>query len=93
MRGCAWFVFASWHYLKENITPKSPKRGQAHWAIAQGVKMLPDTLEIAAQLTGHYKRPVEKVMAPHSSTFVWKIPWMEEPGGLQSTGSLRVGHD
>uniref|UniRef100_A0A8B9Y6P0 Actin-related protein 2/3 complex subunit n=1 Tax=Bos mutus grunniens TaxID=30521 RepID=A0A8B9Y6P0_BOSMU len=32
-------------------------------------------------------------MAPHSSTLVWKIPWMEEPGRLQSMGSLRVGHD
>ena len=30
-------------------------------------------------------------MAPHSSTLAWKIPWMEEPGGLQSMGSLRVG--
>ena len=37
--------------------------------------------------------PVEKAMAPHSSTLAWKIPWMEEPGGLQSMGSLRVGHD
>ena len=35
----------------------------------------------------------EKAMAPHSSTFAWKIPWTEEPGGLQSMGSLRVGHD
>ena len=34
-----------------------------------------------------------KAMAPHSSTPAWKIPWMEEPGGLQSMGSLRVGHD
>ena len=32
-------------------------------------------------------------MAPHSSTLAWKIPWMEEPGGLQSMESLRVGHD
>jgi len=32
-------------------------------------------------------------MAPRSSTLAWKIPWMEEPGGLQSMGSLRVGHD
>ena len=32
-------------------------------------------------------------MAPHSSTFAWKIPWMEEPGGLQSMGSQRVRHD
>ena len=36
---------------------------------------------------------MEKAMAPHSSTLAWKIPWTEEPGGLQSTGSPRVGHD
>ena len=35
----------------------------------------------------------EKAMAPHSSTLAWKIPWMEGPGGLQSMGLLRVGHD
>ena len=32
-------------------------------------------------------------MAPHSSTLAWKIPWTEDPGGLQSMGLLRVGHD
>jgi len=37
--------------------------------------------------------PSEKAMAPHSSTLAWKIPQMEESGGLQSMGSLRVGHD
>ena len=36
---------------------------------------------------------LEKAMAPHSSTLAWKIPWTEEPGGLQSMGSLRVRHD
>ena len=36
---------------------------------------------------------MEKAMAPHSSTLAWKIPWTEEPDGLQSMGSLRVGHD
>ena len=36
---------------------------------------------------------LEKAMAPHSSTLAWKIPWREEPGRLQSMGSLRVGHD
>ena len=36
---------------------------------------------------------LEKAMAPHSSTLAWKIPWMEKPGGLQSMGSLGVGHD
>ena len=37
--------------------------------------------------------PSEKAMAPYPSTLAWKIPWTEEPGGLQSMGSLRVGHD
>ena len=36
---------------------------------------------------------MEKAMAPHSSTLAWKMPWMEEPGRLQSMGSLRVGHN
>ena len=40
-----------------------------------------------------YKIFMEKAMAPHSSTHAWKIPWMEESGGRQSMGSLRVGHD
>ena len=35
----------------------------------------------------------EKAMAPHSSALAWKIPWMKEPGDLQSMWSLRVGHD
>ena len=38
-------------------------------------------------------KTMEKAMATHSSTLAWKIPWMEEPGRLQSMGSLRVGHD
>ena len=42
-------------------------------------------------LMGNQKE--EKAMATHSSTLTWKIPWMEEPGGLQSMGLLRVGHD
>ena len=37
--------------------------------------------------------PLEKEMATHSSTLAWKIPWTEEPGKLQSMGSLGVGHD
>ena len=36
---------------------------------------------------------LEKEMASHSSILVWRIPWTEEPGGLQSMGSQRVGHD
>ena len=37
--------------------------------------------------------PLEEEMATHSSTLAWRIPWTEEPGGLQSMGSQRVGHD
>ena len=48
---------------------------------------------IHLRLNGFYKLLLEKAMAPHSSTLAWKIPWMEKPGGLQSMGSLRVGHD
>ena len=40
-----------------------------------------------------YLHPSEKAMAPHSSTLAWKIPWMEEPGGLPSMGSHRVRHN
>ena len=36
---------------------------------------------------------LKQAMAPHSRTLAWKIPWTEEPGGLQSMGSLEVGHD
>ena len=39
------------------------------------------------------EKGLEKAMAPHSSTLAWKIPWAEEPGRLQSMGSLRVRHD
>ena len=37
--------------------------------------------------------PLEEGMATHSSILAWRTPWTEEPGGLQSMGSLRVGHD
>jgi len=40
-----------------------------------------------------WKDPLEKEMATHSGILVWEIPWTEEPGGLQSRGSQRVGHN
>ena len=40
-----------------------------------------------------WEDPLEKEMATHSRTITWKIPWVEEPGGLQSIGSQRVRHD
>ena len=51
------------------------------------------TLYIVQIIWLYPKCIVEKAMAPHSSTLAWKIPWTEEPGRLQSMGSLRVGHD
>ena len=46
-----------------------------------------------AKIERFYDNLQEKAMAIHSSTLAWKIPWAEEPGRLQSVGSLRVGHD
>ena len=56
------------------------------------VKNLPATLETRVQSLSQEDPPQEGV-APHSSTLAWRIPWTEEPGGLQSTGSQRVRHD
>ena len=42
---------------------------------------------------GQVENKMEKAMAPHSSTLAWRVPWTEEPGGLQSMGSRRVGHN
>ena len=60
--------------------------------VAQMVKPLPAVQETGVQSLG-WEDPLEKEMATHSSTLVWKIPWMEEPGRLQSMGSQRAGHD
>ena len=64
------------------------------WAslIAQTVKNSPAMLETWVWSLGQ-EDPLEKEMATHSSMLVWRIPWTEEPGGLQSMGSQRVGHD
>ena len=60
--------------------------------MAPTVKRVPAMWETRVQSLGQ-EDPLEKEMAPHSSTLAWKIPWMEEPGSLQSMGSLRVGHE
>ena len=56
------------------------------------VKHLPEMWETRVQSLGR-EDPLEKAMAPQSSTLAWKIPWTEEPGRLQSMGLQRVGHD
>ena len=55
------------------------------------VKSLPTMWETQVQSLG--QEDLEKEMATHSSILAWKIPWMEEPGRLQSMGSQRVEHD
>ena len=51
-----------------------------------------ETLEMWFRSLGR-EDPLEEEMAAHSSILAWKIPWTEEPGGLQYTGLQRVGHD
>ena len=63
-----------------------------HSLVAQMVRRLPTTQEIRVQSLSR-EDPLEKEMATHSSTLAWKIPWMEEPRGLQSMGLQRVRHN
>ena len=56
------------------------------------VRNLPALQETQVRSLGR-EDALEKEMAAHSSILAWRIPWTEEPGGLQSMGSLRVGHD
>ena len=84
---------------------ENSRDGEAWWAAVSGVgqsrtrlKRLSSSSSSLSQCTfcynrGTYTSITEKAMAPHSSTLAWKIPWMEEAGGLQSMGSLRVGPD
>ena len=60
--------------------------------VAQRVKLLPAMQETQVQSLGQ-EDPPEKEMATHSSILAWRIPWTEEPGGLQSMGLQRVGHN
>ena len=67
---------------------------QEIWAsfVAQRIKHLPAMQETQVQSLS-WEDPLEKEMAAHSSIPAWRIPWTEEPGGLQSTGLQRVGHN
>ena len=56
------------------------------------VKNLPAMWEVQVRSLGG-NDPLEEVMAPHSSILAWRIPWIEEPGRLQSMGSQNVGQD
>ena len=71
-----------------------PRKLVATWAslVAQTVKRLPTMWETRVQSLGQ-EDLLEKEMATHYSILAWKIPWMEEPGRLESMGSKRVRHD
>ena len=60
--------------------------------VTQLVKNLPAMQQTQVQFLG-WENPLEKETATHSSIFAWRIPWTEEPGGLQSMGSQRIRHD
>ena len=60
--------------------------------VAQRLKHLPAMWETWVRSLG-WEDPLEKEMATHSNIFAWRIPWTEEPDGLQTIGSQRVGHD
>ena len=60
--------------------------------VAQMVKNLPTVQETWVQSLG-WEESLEEVMATHSSILAWRIPWTEEPRGLQSMGSQRVRHN
>ena len=60
--------------------------------MAETVKNLPAMKETWVRSLGQ-EDPWEEEMATHSSILSWRIPWTKEPGGLQSMGSLGVGHD
>ena len=60
--------------------------------MAQRVKNLP-VMQETQVLSQGLEDPLETGMATHSSILAWRIPWTEKPGGLESMGSQRVGHD
>ena len=85
-------------FRKQNKTEQNSV--QPYWTtgakmLSQGAAGLGDTQCVVPSGVTHLPKLLlcPKAMAPHSSTLAWKIPWTEEPGGLQSMGSRRVGHD
>ena len=88
-----WEPFPSPGYLPNpGIEPGFPALLLETSLVTQMVKRLPTMRETWVQSLGR-EDLLDKAMATHSSTLAWKIPWTEEPGRLQSIGSLRVRHD
>ena len=79
------FLLAIWIPACASSSPEFYMMSSAS-LVAQTVKHLPAVWETWVRSLG-WEDPLEKEMATHSSTLAWKIPWTEEPGGLQSMGS------
>ena len=98
---CQLLIVLQRHLLQEAL-PEQPKRETVTLSsdsyfltcslAAQRLKRLPPMQDTWVRSLGQ-EDPLEKEMATHSSILVWRIPWAEEPGRLQSTGLQRVGHD
>ena len=73
------------------VTASTHRASQVALVIKSSLAMQ-ETKETQVQSLGR-EDPLEKEMAAHSSVLAWRIPWTEEPGGLQCMGSQRVGHD
>ena len=86
-----------WHFTQEwkpryrERNERLPKANEAS-VVAQTVKNLPAMQETCVGSLGQ-EDPLKKPMATHSSILAWRIPWTEEPDGLQPMGSQRAGHD
>ena len=89
-------------HMPPSMVKKKKKKTKKEWIyvymgsqVALVVKHLPamqETQEMQFQSLS-WEDPLEEGMATHSSILAWRISWTEEPGGLQSMGSQRVGHD
>ena len=77
---------AAWHTRMQRNKKPGDRCDQENYFSLSSIKFI-------SELNVAYRLLWEKAMATHSSTLAWKIPWTEEPGGLQSMGSVRVGND
>ena len=93
MRERAWSFKALALFESSECSSKSPLYPDKEKGPLLQAQGLQEILKFKVFKYLYLIRPREKAMAPHSSTLAWKIPWTEEPGRLQSMGSLRVGHD
>ena len=87
--------YSPWGHKESDMTEKlTLSLSNTNWAslVTQMVKNQPAMQETWVQSLGQ-EDPLEKGMAIHSSILAWRIPWIEKPGGLQSTGLQRVRHD